>query len=157
VSESDSATHYDLGLAYREMDLKQDAIDEFLLAARDPKRECVCQHMIGMIYRSQANVNAAVDAFIKGLHAEHKTSDQEVSLYYELGDSYESKGNGSEALYYFRKVTHRSPNYDDPRGSVSVRIRTVQALGHRSTMERAVNAPDEFDAAFDAALGIGKP
>jgi len=157
VSETDSATHYDLGLAYREMDLKQDAIDEFLLAARDPKRECVCQHMIGMIYRSQANVNAAVDAFIKGLHAEHKTSDQEVSLYYELGDSYESKGNGSEALYYFRKVTHRSPNYDDPRGSVSVRIRTVQALGHRSTMERAVNAPDEFDAAFDAALGIGKP
>jgi len=157
VSETDSSTHYDLGLAYREMDLIKDAIDEFLLAARDPKRECVCQHMIGMIYRSQGNVNGAIDAFIKGLHAEHKTSEQEVSLYYELGDAYESKGNGSEALYYFRKVAHRSPNHDDPRGSVTARIRTVQALGHRAPMERAVNSSDEFDAAFDAALGVGKP
>jgi len=157
VSETDSSTHYDLGLAYREMDLVKDAIDEFLLAARDPKRECVCQHMIGMIYRSQGNVNGAIDAFIKGLHAEHKTSEQEVSLYYELGDAYESKGNGSEALYYFRKVAHRSPNHDDPRGSVTARIRTVQALGHRAPMERAVNSSDEFDAAFDAALGVGKP
>jgi tetratricopeptide (TPR) repeat protein len=158
VSEADSATHYDLGLAYREMDLTKDAIDEFLVAARDPKRECVCQHMIGSIYRSQGNVNGAIDAFIKGLHSEHKTSEQEVSLYYELGDAYESKGNGSEALYYFRKVAHRSPNHDDPRGSVTVRIRTVQALGHRApSMERAVNSSDEFDAAFDAALGVGKP
>ena len=55
VSEADSATHYDFGLAYREMDLLQDAIDEFEVAARDPKRECVCQSMIGMIYRAQGN------------------------------------------------------------------------------------------------------
>jgi tetratricopeptide (TPR) repeat protein len=156
VSETDSATHYDLGLAYREMDLLPDAIDEFELAARDPKRECVCQSMIGMIYRSQGNVNSAIDAFIKGLHAEHKTADQEISLYYELGDAYESKGNGSEALYYFRKVAHRSPNFGDPRGTVAVRIRTVQALGHRPSLERAVGASDEFDAAFDAALGGGR-
>ncbi|HEX9297759.1 MAG TPA: tetratricopeptide repeat protein [Polyangiaceae bacterium] len=153
VSETDSATHYDLGLAYREMDLIQDAIDEFELAARDPKRECVCQSMIGMIHRSQNNVNAAIDAFIKGLHAEHKTSEQEVSLYYELGDAYESKGNASEALYYFRKVAHRSPGYDDPRGSVAMRVRGLQSPGQRPARERAVGASDEFDAAFDAALG----
>jgi tetratricopeptide (TPR) repeat protein len=156
VSETDSATHYDLGLAYREMDLIQDAIDEFLLAARDPKRECVCQHMVGMICRARGDVTGAIDAFIKGLHAEHKTPDQEVSLYYELGDAFESKGNGGEALFYFRKVAHRSPNHDDPRGSVTVRIRTVQAIGHRTPKERAVNSSDDFDEAFDAALGVGK-
>src|SRR6476619_5860932 len=139
------------------MGLFDDAIDEFEVAARDPKRECVCQSMIGMIQRNKDNVNAAIDAFIKGLHAETKTSEQEVSLYYELGDAYESKGNAQEALYYFRKVAHRAPNHDDPRGSVTVRIRTVQALGHRApAMERAVNSSDEFDAAFDAALGVGK-
>jgi tetratricopeptide (TPR) repeat protein len=156
ISEADSATHYDLGLAYREMDLLPDAIDEFRLAARDPRRECVCQSMIGMICRAQGDVNEAVEAFVKGLHAEHKTPEQELSLYYELGDAYESKGNGSEALYYFRKVGHRAPKFNDPRGSIDVRIRTVQALGHRPSRERAVGAPDEFDAAFDAALGSGK-
>src|SRR5258708_1981803 len=154
VSETDSATHYDLGLAYREMGLFDDAIDEFEVAARDPKRECVCQSMIGMIQRNKGNTNAGIDAFIKGLHAEIKTGEQELSLYYELGDAYEAKGNGQEALYYFRKVAHQSPNHDDPRGTVAVRIRNVQALGgHRPAMERAVGASDEFDAAFDAAIG----
>jgi tetratricopeptide (TPR) repeat protein len=159
VSETDSATHYDLGLAYREMGLFDDAIDEFEVAARDAKRECVCQSMIGMIHRSKGNINAGIDAFIKGLHAETKTNEQELSLYYELGDAYESKGNAQEALYYFRKVAHRAPNHDDPRGSVAVRIRNVQASGgHRPSMERAVGASDEFDAAFDAAIGTdGKP
>jgi tetratricopeptide (TPR) repeat protein len=155
VSETDSSTHYDLGLAYREMGLFDDAIDEFEVAARDPKRECVCQSMIGMIHRNKENVNAAIDAFIKGLHAEVKTTEQELSLYYELGDAYESKGNGQEALYYFRKVAHRAPNHDDPRGAVATRIRNLQGGGHRPSMERAVGASDEFDAAFDAALGTG--
>jgi tetratricopeptide (TPR) repeat protein len=153
VSESDSATHYDLGLAYREMGLFDDAIDEFEVAARDPKRECVCQSMIGMIHRNKGNTNAAIDAFIKGLHAEGRTNEHELSLYYELGDAYESKGNGQEALYYFRKVAHHSPNHEDPRGSIAGRIRALQVGGHRPPMERAVGASDEFDAAFDAAIG----
>ena len=153
VSETDSATHYDLGLAYREMDLIKDAIDEFELAARDPKRECVCQSMIGMIHRQQGDVAAAIEAFIKGLHAEHKTPEQELSLYYELGDAYEAKGNATESLYYFRKVAHRAPNHDDPRGVVAERIRTLQGIGHRPSRERAVGASDEFSDAFDALSG----
>jgi tetratricopeptide (TPR) repeat protein len=152
VSETDSATHYDLGLAYREMDLIKDAVDEFELAARDPKRECVCQSMIGMIRRQQGDVAAGIEAFIKGLHAEHKTGEQELSLYYELGDAYEAKGNTTESLYYFRKIAHRSPNHDDPRGSVAERIRTLQ-VGHRPSRERAVGDTDEFNDAFDALSG----
>jgi tetratricopeptide (TPR) repeat protein len=156
VSETDSATHYDLGLAYREMDLIKDAIDEFELAARDPKRECVCQSMIGMIRRQQGDVAGSIDAFIKGLHAEHKTPEQEIGLYYELGDAYEAKGNSTESLYYFRKVAHRTPEYEDPRGGVVERIRTLQGIGHRPSRERAVGATDEFNDAFDA-LSDGKP
>jgi tetratricopeptide (TPR) repeat protein len=154
VSETDSATHYDLGLAYREMDLIKDAIDEFELAARDPKRECVCQSMIGMVHRQRNDVAAAIEAFIKGLHAEHKTPEQELSMYYELGDAYEAKGNATEALYYFRKVAHRSPEHDDPRGGVGERIRALQ-VGHRPSRERAVGDTDEFNDAFDA-LSDGK-
>jgi tetratricopeptide (TPR) repeat protein len=153
VSETDSSTHYDLGLAYREMDLIKDAIDEFELAARDPKREAVCQSMIGMIQRQQGDLAAAIEAFIKGLHAEHKTPDQELSLYYELGDAYEAKGNATESLYYFRKVAHRAPDHEDPRGTVAERIRTLQGIGHRPSRERAVGQSDEFSDAFDSLSG----
>jgi len=153
VSETDSATHYDLGLAYREMDLIKDAIDEFELAARDPSRECVCQSMIGMIHRQRGDVGVAIEAFIKGLHAEHKTPEQELSLYYELGDAYEAKGNATESLYYFRKVAHRAPDHEDLRGPVAERIRTVQGIGHRPSRERAVGQSDEFSDAFDSLSG----
>ena len=153
VSETDSSTHYDLGLAYREMDLTKDAIDEFELAARDPKRECVCHSMIGMIHRQHGDVTAAIEAFIKGLHAENKTPEQELSLYYELGDAYEAKGNATESLYYFRKVAHRAPDHEDPRGAVGERIHTLQSVGHRPSRERAVGASDEFSDSFDALSG----
>jgi len=155
VSESDSATHYDLGLAYREMDLLNDAIDEFETAARDRERECVCQSMIGMIHRARGNTNAAIDAFIKGLHAEIRTEAQETSLQYELGDAYESKGNTGEALYYFRNIANRSPNYNDPRGTVTERIRALQNVGERPSMAQAVGSDEDFDSAFDAALSGG--
>ena len=82
VSETDSATHYDLGLAYREMDLIQDAVDEFLLAARDPKRECVCQHMIGMILGIKGPLQAdAADALAIAIaHAHTRSSIERVGI-----------------------------------------------------------------------------
>jgi tetratricopeptide (TPR) repeat protein len=156
VSESDSQTHYDLGLAYREMGLVRDAIDEFEIAARDPKRECVSQSMIGMIHRAQDNVDGAIEAFKKGLHAESKTPDQESSLYYELGDCWESKGDASEALYFFRKVAHRSPSYNDERGSIAMRIRALQKPDRPPPGSAPPsNGSNDFDAAFDAVMTGG--
>ncbi len=153
VSETDSQTHYDLGLAYREMDLHGDAIEEFELAARDPKRECVCYSMIGIIHRETNNVNGAIEAFIKGLHAEIKTHEQESKLYYELADAYESKGIPAEAIYFFKKIAHFAPGYDDPRGSVAERLKALQSREKRQPRTQASSVPDEFDAAFDAMLG----
>src|SRR5258706_6032098 len=78
ISESDAGTHYDLGVAYREMGLYTDAINEFSLAARDPARDCVCQSMIGSLYRQLVppNFEAAIDAIIRGMNASHKTREQ---------------------------------------------------------------------------------
>ena len=40
VDEADSDTHFDLGIAYKEMGLLDDAISEFQVAMRNPVREC---------------------------------------------------------------------------------------------------------------------
>jgi tetratricopeptide (TPR) repeat protein len=139
------------------MGLYSDAIDEFEIAARDPKRECVCYSMVGMIQRAQENVNAAIEAFIKGLHAEDKSAEQENGIYYELGDCYEAKGNPSEALYYFRKVAHKSPAYNDPRGSIADRVSALSETGTRGgTAAPDGHGSDSFDAAFDAVVTGGK-
>ncbi|AKT43014.1 tetratricopeptide repeat protein [Chondromyces crocatus] len=157
LPESDSATHYDLGVAYKEMGLLPDAIREFELAARDPGRECVCQSMIGVIHLQSNNIDAAIDAFILGLRATHKTVEQELALNYEIASAYEMRGDRDQALYYFQRVMRLNPNYNDPRGTVGDRVRRLE--GPKPAARAAVGSEllgDDFDAAFDDLLSRAK-
>lgn len=156
VSESDAATHYDLGVAYKEMGLYTDAIAEFELAARDPGRECVCQSMIGVTYLQMGNVDSGIDALIRGLHASHKTVEQELALTYEIADAYEMRGIPEQAHYYFQRVARISPSYGDPRGSVTERIRRIDMPKPAARAVGAEMIADEFDSAFDDLLTSGK-
>jgi tetratricopeptide (TPR) repeat protein len=148
VSENDSATHYDLGVAYKEMGLIADAIHEFELAARDPERECNCFAMIGLVYLEQNELDRAAEAYVRALGAADKTVEQEMNLYYDLGIVYEMKGKAQDALYYFQKIARRDPGYRD----VSERLSSLQPEKEAmpvSSSARAVGDQDEFDSVFD--------
>ncbi|WP_437587102.1 tetratricopeptide repeat protein [Sorangium sp. So ce1000] len=156
ISEGDASTHYDLGVAYKEMGLYADAIGEFELAARDPGRECVCQSMIGVTHLQMGNIEAGIDALIRGLHASHKTVEQELALTYEIANAYEMRGVPEQALYYFQRVARMSPSYNDPRGSVAERLRRIDVPKPAARAVGAEMIADEFDAAFDDLLPSGK-
>ena len=126
IAEGDAATHYDLGVAYEEMGLTADAIHEFELASRDPTRECVCQSMIGMLHMQNGDLEGAIDAFIRGLTAAQKTTEQELALTYEIGNAYEMRSNFEQALYYFQLVARIDPSHRDMRGSVAERISMLE-------------------------------
>ncbi|MFO0593428.1 MAG: tetratricopeptide repeat protein [Polyangiaceae bacterium] len=154
VSESDAATHYDLGVAYKEMGLFTDAIAEFEVAARDPGRECVCQSMIGMLHMQLGNLDAGIDALIRSLHAAQKTREQELAITYEIANAYELGQNPEQALYYFQRLQRAEPKYYDPRGAIADRVRKLEAP--KAPPARAVGqdlVTDDFDAAFDELLG----
>ncbi len=112
VEENDADTHYDLGLAYKEMGLHDEAIKAFEKVLRSPEREVQCRVMIGMCFREQGNANEAIQQFKQGLHA-NATDRERLSLYYEIGVTYEQLGDNSEALYYFDAVLKRDPNFAD--------------------------------------------
>ncbi|MBX3183234.1 MAG: tetratricopeptide repeat protein [Polyangiaceae bacterium] len=145
VSDQDSATHYDLGVAYKEMGLLNDAVGEFELAARDPARECMCYAMIGMVYLEGGDLDRSAEAYVRGLAARQKTAEQEMSLYYDLGIVYEMKQSVAEALYYFEKIARRDPSYRD----VEERIAALKPATAHASATRAVGDDDEFDAVFD--------
>lgn len=158
ISESDAATHYDLGVAYKEMGMFTDAIAEFELASRDPGRECVCLSMIGMIYMQVGEIDAAIDAFIRGLQVRQKTREQEYALTYEVANAYAAQGLPEQALMFFQRLAHANPNYQDPRGSVVERIRGIDpTAGGAPNMHSVVQPTDNLDDAFDAMLsGTGR-
>jgi tetratricopeptide (TPR) repeat protein len=148
ISVDDSDSHYNLGIAYKEMMLLDDAIREFEVAARDPKRECVCRSMIGMVQIERGNVNEAIDAFIAGLEAPIKDPQQETVLCYEIGAAYEAKKVVKEALSYYQKAMRRDPNYRD----VQERVRRLAKSEPKAPLKAAAGADDEFDRAFDDLL-----
>ncbi len=156
VSENDSATHYDLGVAYKEMGLIADAIHEFELSARDAQRECNCFAMIGMVHLEQGDLEGAAESYVRALSAQDKTVEQEMNLYYDLGVVYEMKGEPQDALYYFQKIARRDPGYRD----IAERITGLQPEIQPSPVAssaRAVGEQDEFESVFnDLFEGGGK-
>lgn len=142
VADSDASTHYDLGVAYKEMGLLADARAEFELASRDPQRTCNCFAMIGMIHLEQNQLEEATQAYVRALEAEHKTLEQEMSLYFDLGVVYEMRSDVKSALYYFEKIARRDPGYRN----VGERI---AALKSEAPAAKPAAEDDEFDAVFD--------
>ncbi|HVW25940.1 MAG TPA: tetratricopeptide repeat protein [Polyangiaceae bacterium] len=149
VSESDSSTHYDLGVAYKEMGLLPDAINEFKLAAKDTRFECTCNAMIGMIQLELGRLDEAAESYIAALGAAQKTIDQEMSLYYDLGNVYEMKGMNPEALYYFQKIARRDPGYRDVRDRIETLEPKKPVVQQAAGRMRQIQSDDELEAAFD--------
>lgn len=146
VSEADSSTHYDLGVAYKEMGLLADACQEFELAARDPVRQCMCFAMIGMIHAEKNELLEAIRAYEQALNAKQKTREQEHSLLYDLGLLYERMGERRKALENMLSIERENPDYRDVRK----RVRDLRAIQSAPpSQSRAVNGDDEFDAVFN--------
>jgi len=112
VEENDADTHYDLGLAYKEMGLVDEAIKAFEKVLRSPGREVQCRVMIGICLREQGQATEAINHFKQGLHA-NASERERLSLYYEIGMTYESIGDNGEALYYFEAVVKRDASFAD--------------------------------------------
>lgn len=153
VEESDSATHYDLGVAYKEMGLVADALKEFGLAAHDPARACMCHAMIGLIYLEQNDVDEAIQAYSRGLDATQKTNEQELSLYYDLGIAHEMKGDYHSAAQYFHSIARVDPTYRDVIDRINALERPDEPSSTSAKPARAVNSEDDFERAFDDIFG----
>lgn len=107
VKPEDVDTHYDLGVAYKEMGLIDDAVGEFSIARKGclgKRKEIDCLSMIGMLQVGRGEVAAAIDAYQQGLASEHAKGDVEKSLRYELGAAYEAANQVGKALGQYLKV-----------------------------------------------------
>jgi tetratricopeptide (TPR) repeat protein len=110
VSELDSSdieSHYNLGIAYKEMDLFDDAIAEFEKAGKAPARALDCVTLTGQCYVAVGDMGAALAAFKSGLTHEGLTKEGRMTLNFELGLLYQMNGQLLEALESFQLVAER--------------------------------------------------
>ena len=67
VDQEDYDTHYNLGIAYKEMGLLEDAIREFELTARAPQLEINALMMMGLCMLERGSTDDALRCFMQGL------------------------------------------------------------------------------------------
>lgn len=120
VDDEDADTHFDLGLAYKEMGLYGDAIKAFSKITDAAGREVQSRLMIGLCYREQSNMAEAIQQFKAGLHAPGIVELEQLSLYYEIATTYELLGDPKEAMYFYELIRKRDPGYRDVRQRMSV-------------------------------------
>jgi len=127
-SGGDFETHYQMGLAYREMGLLDQAVEEFQAAAGQAApgdgtpRFLQCCNMLGHCFMEKGMPRPAALWFKRGLEAPGHTEDEYQAMRYDLGTAYERMGDNSRAIEVLSEVYAIDVSY---RG-VAERLRELQ-------------------------------
>lgn len=113
LDEKDFETHYNLGIAYREMELYDEAIQEFRLAARDPGRALACADLLGLCYLAKSDPRAAIRELRAGLDVAGHPPESYYGLRYDLGVAFESNGDVQRALESFEALQAEDEGFRD--------------------------------------------
>ena len=113
LDSEDYDTHYNLGIAYKEMGLIDEAIGEFQLASKDPKRAVECASMLGLCFLEKGMPQLAIKWYRKGLEIAEITEEEHVGLLYDLGSAYVEVGDTDNAQKAFMEVYGMNTNYRD--------------------------------------------
>jgi len=148
VSDDDSDTHFDLGIAYKEMGLFPDARREFQVAMGDPRRRCLCWTMIGLIYLEEGQPRDAIEAFQSGLESPEKTPREAVGLHYELAMACEISGLTDQARLHYEFVFQREPQYRE----VGQRLQRLGGPSGDNADELLMESMDDVNRAFDELI-----
>ena len=116
-SVEDFETHYNLGLAYKEMEMFDDAVEEFqqafkaVAADTSSQNYLLCCSMLGFCFTQKNLPRLAVMWFKKGLDARGRTEDEYQALRYDLASAYVSLGDLDRAYETFSDVYAIDVNY----------------------------------------------
>jgi pilus assembly protein FimV len=126
--DEDLETHYNLGIAYREMGLLDEAIGEFQKVAKavqkgKPFRYTMnCSTMLGLSFMDKGEPNIAALWYHRALEVPGLEDETVLALRYDLGLALDAAGDSSAALDCFRQVYATNIEYRD----VADRISTLQ-------------------------------
>lgn len=121
----DSQAHYDLGVAFREMGLLDEAIASFQKALRSPEARLRTSEALGATFFQQGRV-AVAEAVLRNAERGAEAEDEKIGVLYWLGRALETQGRKDEALACYQRVLAVDVFFLD----VSERIRQIQEEGN---------------------------
>jgi len=104
LGDEDSETHYNLGIAFKEMGLTDDAIKEFQVARNDPARFIQSSTMLGICYMEKGMYPLVIETLTKVIEGLDPGNDSYWPIMFDLADAYDKNNNLQEALDIFSRV-----------------------------------------------------
>ena len=123
LGSEDYDTRYNLGIAYKEMGLLDEAIAEFQLASKDEGRLLECCSMLGLCFLEKGMPEIAIKWFEKGLSAPGRSEEEQHGLRYDLATAYEAAGEPDRALQLYKDIYRVNARFRD----VKDRVQGLQA------------------------------
>ena len=109
---SDAQVHYDLGQAFKEMGLFDEAINEFRQASQESSRRVECLILQCACLRDRGEVEKAITMLLALIQP--GLSEEEVcAVKYELATGYEAAGNIYEANLLLNEIHTTNPDFRD--------------------------------------------
>jgi len=128
AEDEDLETHYNLGIAFREMGLLEEAIGEFQKVAKANDRgkafryAMQCSTLLGLAFMEKGQPEIAAIWYERALTTPGLDSESKLALRYDLGVAQESAGDLEAALKSFSQVYAVNIDYRD----VADRIASLQ-------------------------------
>ena len=123
IEANDVIAHYDLGTAYMEMGLLDEAISEFQVVLRGTSEHLPTYEMLGQTFLQKAEPEAALRSLERGLNAPCEVEEERVGIYYYIGLAHETMGDKDTALDFYDRVFALDINF----GDVTERLRALRS------------------------------
>ena len=109
-SLEDPIIHYQLAVIYKELDIYDLAIDNFLFYLKNNEKDDIALYLIGECYYLQQNFNLAIKYYSQALAVNNN-----IKSLYNIGLCYEKINDNKNAAKYFKNVIKQNPDHVNSR------------------------------------------
>jgi tetratricopeptide (TPR) repeat protein len=104
LDAADFQAHYDLGIAFKEMGLLDEAIAEFQQALRAPEGRLKASEALGIAFYEKGRYSIAEAVLVRAIDALPGSDDQKIALLYWLGRALEAQGRVDQAVRWYERA-----------------------------------------------------
>jgi tetratricopeptide (TPR) repeat protein len=126
IAEEDWQAHYDLGVAFKEMGLLDEAIAEFQKALRSAAGRLRTAEALGSCFFDKGQFSVAATVMRRAIETDPSGDDAKIGLLYWLGRCGEEMGKHTDAVGCYQRVFALDIRFQD----VAERVKRLAEAGH---------------------------